>query len=390
MTDLEGTKEHKFWSKAPVLQLNEKPAAIGIIDDEADVSKVRQNPYPLPKGFSWCVVDTQEEANRLELYEFLRNHYVSHPQNSHRFAYSAEFLDWALHPPGWHAEWLVGVRTETNKLVAFISAIPITISAKGEILNIAAVDFLSVHVKLRGKNLAPLLIQEVQRRINLTGIFTAIYTAGKLLTQPIARAQYRHRLVNYEKLVAIGFTQKQPGDDVTKLCKYHAVPKTTRLPGFRPMVEADVPQVRVKLNEFLDKYAFRQQFSEEEVAHWFLPRKGIIGSYVVEHKNVIESFISFYVVPSTVTGCPSYDNYVAAYIFYYFAKPSKLTDVCRAAMEVAVHEFNADVINCLDILDNKNILSSLRFVDGDGHLNYYLWNYAMPEVPPEQCGVVLL
>lgn len=391
MTDLEGANQHKFWNKAPVVQLNEKPATIGVIDSESTVETVRKTPYPLPKGFSWCIVDTQEETNRNELYEFLRNHYVSHPSQSYKFAYSAEFLDWALHPPGWNSEWLVGVRTDaTNKLVAFISAIPITIDVKGDTLNIAAVDFLSVHTKLRGKNLAPLLIQEVQRRINLTGIFTAIYTAGKLLTQPVTKARYRHRLVNYEKLLAIHFTSIKAGEDKKKLAKYHAVPKTTLLPGFRPMTEADVPQVHVKLNEFLGKYAVKQQFSEEEVRHWFLPRKDIVGSYVVENKNEIESFVSFYVVPSTVTGVPEYDNYVAAYLFYYFAKPSKLTDVCRAAVEVAAHEYHADVINCLNILDNKNIISSLRFVEGDGNLHYYLWNYAVPEQPPEQCGVVLL
>lgn len=39
-----------------------------------------------------------------------------------RFKYSQEFLQWALQPPGWQSEWVLGVRVSTNgKLVAFIT-----------------------------------------------------------------------------------------------------------------------------------------------------------------------------------------------------------------------------------------------------------------------------
>lgn len=39
-----------------------------------------------------------------------------------RFKYSQEFLQWALQPPGWQSEWVLGVRVSTSgKLVAFIT-----------------------------------------------------------------------------------------------------------------------------------------------------------------------------------------------------------------------------------------------------------------------------
>ena len=382
---------HKFWNTQPVLQRDEKPQEEGQIQRDNDVAKVRKEPYPLVKGFSWSVIDTSDEKQRFELYDFLRQHYVIHPQNTFRFAYSEDFLNWALHPPGWKPEWIVGVRSDqTGKIVAFISAIPITVRIKDDVQNIVAVDFLSIHQKLRGKNLAPLLIKEITRRVNLQGIFTAIYTAGKLLTQPVTKAQYRHRLINFEKLCAIQFTMPRAGESIQAQAKRYCLPKTTRLPGFRAMTKEDVPQVTAKLNEYLKKFTFAQVFTEEEAAYWFLPRPGIIGSYVVEKKGTILDFVSFYLVPSTVNGCEKYKEYTAAYIYYYFAKPSRLTDVMRASMEVAHHQFGADVINCLDILDNKDILESLKFVPGDGFLHYYFFNYATETTPPQECGVVLL
>lgn len=48
------------------------------------------------------------------------------------------------------------------------------------------INFLCVHKKLRSKRVAPVLIREITRRVNLKGIFQAVYTAGVVLPKPIA------------------------------------------------------------------------------------------------------------------------------------------------------------------------------------------------------------
>jgi glycylpeptide N-tetradecanoyltransferase len=235
------------------------------------------------------------------------------------------------------------------------------------------------------------MIREVTRRIHLKGVYQAVYTAGKVLTQPVTNSRYRHRLINYEKLAAIRFTQVPSGQTLQALVKRYAVPKVPRLPGFRQLTPEDIPEVTEKLNGYLSKFKIAQVFTVEEVAHWFSPRPSIVGSYVVQTKSGgIEGFFSFYCVPSTVLNVPGYDSFVAAYIFYYFAKPSALIDLARAAIEVAHWEFGADVVNALDVLDNTDFTDVLKFVDGDGSLNYYLYNYAVPTIPPREMAIVLL
>ena len=89
-----------------------------------------------------------------------------------RFEYSADFLRWALMPPGWHADWHIGVRVEgSGKLVAFISGIPATMVNNETVVNMAEINFLCVHKKLRTKRLAPVLIKEITRRVNLKDIW---------------------------------------------------------------------------------------------------------------------------------------------------------------------------------------------------------------------------
>lgn len=122
----------------------------------------------------------------------------------HRFDYSVEFLKWALTPPGYFAEWHVGVRnSSTKKLLAFITGVPAHVRVHDSKMMMAEINFLCVHKKLRHKRLAPVLIKEITRRVNLCNIWQAVYTAGVVLPRPLAKCRYWHRSINPKKLVEV-------------------------------------------------------------------------------------------------------------------------------------------------------------------------------------------
>lgn len=111
-------------------------------------------------------------------------------------------------PPGFLVDWLVGVRiSSTKRLAAFISAIPAEIRINNSIVKMVEINYLCVHKKLRSKRLAPVLIQEITRRVHLQDIWQATYTAGAVLPTPIARCRYWHRSLNPKKLIDIGFSK---------------------------------------------------------------------------------------------------------------------------------------------------------------------------------------
>lgn len=71
------------------------------------------------------------------------------------------------------------------------------------------INFLCVHKKLRSKRVAPVLIREITRRVNLTGIFQAVYTAGIVLPKPVSTCTYWHRSLNPKKLIEVSKTRKK-------------------------------------------------------------------------------------------------------------------------------------------------------------------------------------
>ncbi|KIR32095.1 glycylpeptide N-tetradecanoyltransferase [Cryptococcus deuterogattii MMRL2647] len=407
-----GTKnlgEHKFWKTQPVPQITGSgaPAPIeeGPIDDPKTPADVRQEPGVLPAGFEWSTIDIHDEEQSKEVYVLLCENYVEDDDAMFRFNYSREFLLWALTAPGYLPDWHIGVRVQkTKKLVAFISGIKIDVRVRAKTFPAAEINFLCVHKKLRSKRLAPVLIKEVTRRVNLTNIWQAIYTAGVILPTPIGTCRYFHRNLNPPKLVDIGFSPLPRGSTIARLVQQYTVPSHPRIPGFREMKKEDVPQVGALLRRYLDRFDVAQAFKDDdEVEHWFLSGQGkevggrrveqVVWAYVVEDPTThrITDLISFYALPSTIMKHPKHNLLNAAYMFYY------ATDVVFSPSSSSAHS-DADVNagessvaavgtggedaktkkkleTRLNALTADLLVIAKQFGPGDGYLNYYLYNW---------------
>ncbi|TPX40811.1 hypothetical protein SeMB42_g05864 [Synchytrium endobioticum] len=380
-------KSHKFWMTQPVVAYDEKTEVDGPIEPDKADDQVRQEPYTLPKDFEWCTVNIDDEKEVKELYELLSLNYVEDDDNMFRFDYSAAFLKWALKPPGWKPQWLIGVRVSSNrKLVAFISGIPATLRVRAHSQLLVEINFLCVHKKLRSKRLAPVLIKEVTRRVHMEGIYQAVYTAGVTLPKPISTCRYYHRSLNPKKLIETQFSHLSKNMTMARTIRLYKLPDETETPGLRQMAPSDVPQVTVLLNEHMKTYKIAPNFSEEEVRHWLLPLPSVVCSYVVENpaSKKITEFISFYSLPSTVIGNSTHTHINAAYLYYYVPSTSNcILSLLRDALILA-RQANFDVFNCLDLMANERFIGELKFGKGDGNLNYYLYNYRCKETVKNQ------
>jgi glycylpeptide N-tetradecanoyltransferase len=392
---------YKFWQTQPVPSFDE---AKNIVEDgpmqEVQIDKVPKEPRQMYPGFEWVVMDLSNKDELNEVYDLLSNHYVEDDEAMFRFNYSPSFLTWALKAPGWRKDWHIGVRaSQSRKLVAFISAIPVDLRVRKNLLKSSEVNFLCVHKKLRDKRLAPVLIAEITRRCNIIGIFQAIYTAGVLLPTPVSTCRYFHRSLNWEKLFEVGFSPLPSGSTKQRQILKFKLPTTTSIHGLRPMTKKDVPNVLDLLKRYLERFAIAQVFTKEEVEHWLLHdaktiQEQVVWSYVVEDPSThkITDFFSFYRLESTALASKKHQLIHAAYLFYYateaaFSSPhdkgllkKRLNELVKDAMILAKKE-NFDVFNALTLLDNPLFLEEQKFGPGDGLLHYYLYNYRAAPIP---------
>lgn len=111
------------------------------------------------------------------------------------------------------------------------------------------INFLCVHKKLRAKRVAPVLIREITRRVHLTGIFQAVYTAGVVLPKPVSTCRYWHRSLNPKKLIEVKFSHLTRNMTMQRTLKLYKLPDHPKTPGFRKMISKDVPQAHKLLQE---------------------------------------------------------------------------------------------------------------------------------------------
>ncbi|WFD28895.1 glycylpeptide N-tetradecanoyltransferase [Malassezia nana] len=315
--------EHKFWKTQPVMQPGDSQALpSGAIQPNVPPAQVRATPLPLPADFSWVTVDIQNDAELREVYDLLTHHYVEDEDATMRFKYSPAFLRWALQYPGYDKSWHVGVRVKSSgKLVAFIAGIPQELRVRTETQQVTEINFLCVHKKLRSKRLAPVLIQEVTRRCNLSGIFQAIYTAGQVLPTPISCARYYHRTLDAAKLLDIGFSAVPRGMSREDHIARFTLPSTIKTVGLREMREADVPAVGRLLRRYMARFDMAPRFTDAEVRHMLVPAPSdderVTWCYVVVQDGRLTDVVSFYSLPSSVLNHETHDMLRAAYLFYY-------------------------------------------------------------------------
>ncbi|KAI9453987.1 N-myristoyl transferase [Lactarius psammicola] len=393
--------DHKFWATQPVPHYGDSaPEEDGYIEPSKPREEVRQDPYPLPKDFEWSILDITEPVQIKEVYELLSANYVEDDQAAFRFQYSAEFLEWALKPPGWHKEWHIGVRVSSNrKLVAFISGVPAHIPH----LSAVEINYLCVHKKLRSKRLAPVLIKEITRQCHLKGVFQAIYTAGIVIPTPISTCRYYHRTLNVPKLVDIKFTYVPRDMTIARMIRQSKVPSTPLLSrsGLREMEVRDVSAVAELYRRYMERFDMAPLLEEEDIRHQFLSGRGtgereastgrrpaqVVWTYVVEKRTSITDFFSFYTLPSTIVAHPRHSLLQAAYLYYYASDTAfeekaddlgllkrRLTELVGDANYLA-DQAKFDVFNALTLMDNPLFLQELKFGSGDGLLNFYLYNW---------------
>uniref|UniRef100_A0A182QCW1 Glycylpeptide N-tetradecanoyltransferase n=1 Tax=Anopheles farauti TaxID=69004 RepID=A0A182QCW1_9DIPT len=386
-------KSYKFWSTQPVPRMDEKIDANEPIESDKPVSEIRQEPYALPDGFTWDTMNLNEPLELKELYTLLNENYVEDDDAMFRFDYQSEFLKWALQPPGWKRDWHCGVRVvKSGRLVGFISAIPGTLNVHQKKQRMVEINFLCVHKKLRSKRLAPVLIREITRRVNLTGIFQAVYTAGVVLPKPVSSCRYWHRSLNPKKLIEVKFSYLSRNMTMQRTIKLYKLPDQPKTPGFRKLQETDLKAVHKLLESYLQRFSLTPAFDEAEMRHWFLPQNGIIDCFVVEdpaQPGTITDMVSYYTLPSTVMHHAVHKYVKAAYSFYNVSTRTPWLDLMNDAL-ISAKNLGFDVFNALDLMDNKQFLVPLKFGIGDGNLQYYLYNWRCPSMQAEDVGLILL
>jgi len=382
--------KHEFWDHelVPLDNLSSKGNEyIETPDTIVKTGRYSKEPILL-NDFVWDRLDLTSDKIRTEVSDFLANYYIEDVDNTFRLKYSPEFLNWALIVPGFQAEWFLGVRLKSNrKLVACIMGTPITVRIYDKEVKSSGINFLCIHPKLRNHRLTPILIYTVSREIVLKDRYHSIYTGSKLLPTPISTTQFYHRYLNVKNLYEMNFFPLRTNVTLSMMIKTYRLPEQTKY-EWVPLTLKDVPQITNLIQKYFCKFDVVPVWSPEEITHYFLPRDGILKTYVRKNKDITD-IISFYELRSTIIRNSKHKELRGAWVWYMIPGEATLKDIMSDALILAKNE-GYDVFNCMDIMEYPSIFSDLKFNPGTGRLHYYFYNWNCSPCKPNRIGLVLV
>lgn len=374
---------HNFWNTQPInIDTNNinKPVIISSIND------ISKNPITLPDKITWHTFNIKLELDQIQ--KFLLNFYAESDDNTMRLAYSKDILEWYISNQEIIENLFIGIKYN-NKLVGIIFCIPIQISVYNNIIRSGEINFLCIHKILRNKNIAPLLIKELTRRANLIGIYQGFYTGSLNLPNNLCNGKYYHRNINVKRLLDADFIDKPDKMSIDTLKKIYKIRKELSI-NIRKLEEKDIDECYKKYNNFIKKYNIYRIFSKDEFINTFLRNDKVCESFVVIKNNKITDFISFYYLQSQILNNPKIDKINKAYIYYYFFENEnsfiELIDNCLLLLK----QRHIDVLNCINQMDNDLLFNKLKFYEGTGNLNFYLFNWQCARIDNNKLGLVIV
>ena len=343
---------------------------------------------PLPNDLEWCTLNVFDKQTLDMIYHLLKNNYVEDSNGMYQLEYSCEFLKWILTSPGYNPLLHLGLVYKSKYLIGFITGTNVKIILKNQIYKMAEINFLCIDKSVRNKNLAPLLIKEITRRIALTDTQIALYTISKKITEPFVECNYYNYYINIKKLQECKFINNVKFD-LNLMYDFDYYYRHTR-----QMKESDCNGVCTLLNDYLSKFKIFKTFSNEEISHCFLPKSGIVYTNIIEDdfKNIIGMY-SIVNIKTSILFKNKHESINICYLHYYAYDNTKInienlmTDIIRFSKKN-----NFDCLNTLNNLDSTSeVLNKLNFYKNTTQLHYYLYNYNINStILSNDIGVILL
>lgn len=242
---------HEFWDKQPVSRNYKKK---GMITSKKPASLHNKDTDILNFNLN------NDSINRA-IVEFLNNHFLK------GYQYSLNFLKWSMSSDPHHL--LTLINKSPRQLIGTIASRSINIRIDNTNIELAYVDYLSVHRNFRGKRLATLLISKVVESSQLKSFLF------KIEDNPLPFdyiCKYRYYVLN---LSDFNITTKP-------LYRWNILDRANLKKCYRFYLKNS------------KSFKIAQNYTLEEFSNWFLPRNDVIYSYFSTINDNVVAFSSFF------------------------------------------------------------------------------------------------
>jgi len=298
-----------------------------------------------------------------------------------------------------HIKWLVSVSEDkydhlcfalvfkgTKIFAGFIMGTVVQFSHNNEYINMTEVNLLCVHPKLRQKNYGLYVINEFVRRVGLIGHSEAIYTGINKLSWPsvyISTANYYHRPLDLEYLISLDFTSAEPYKNIETKKKALRLPSTSQ---YLEKLNEEKLDIAYKLfSDYICKFKLHPIMSEKMFRKTFY-NNDYVECYLCVQDGIVKDMISYYTMPYKHIET---DVEIKSAMLYYYTNHSNNLYCWIKNMMIKLTNDGYQLLNALNIMENDDVLDSLKFEEGTGILHYLVYKHKVDPIKSNEIGKIL-
>lgn len=388
---------HEFWSNQPIqwtiTDETDEPVWPDEEFDAAIEKRIRKQGSPIIVSnenirheLELCTLSLNDDRSLEQVLWLLHKYYFHGDDSRDPPKAFKDYMEWAMSSTYEQMpELLFGLQSQ-GEWLAFIAGIPQRVKLHGTTLETILVTYLVLHPSIRGNHLAPLLIQEMTKRMSqLYNRRQALFNISFTLPHPLTRAQ--EYAVNLRK---------------------HDVRPVRDIPGgtqWRNVQEGDELGVLRALEEFGQREGFELMpcFTRDEIEK-LLIRPSIMGSgpvcgsflvtRVLVKKNgrdeEILDFASFVIATSNANSQGRIRR--DAYVFYLSALTISVSEALKEILQCAVYSHECDTLHTFRTMGitEQDLPDSFQMVR-DNYLAFQIYNWKARAVEQsENIGLVIL
>lgn len=388
---LEDAKKYtyKFWSKQPIMGMNEIVSRDGLINESLTISA---NVTKLPSDFEWAKLNLSDHNLLDQVVTFLNLYYTNNNQFTQ--IHSADFMKWYYDN---NSIMLCVKSSKHNFIVGFICGKVVKVQLNKLVSDFVEVRLLCVHQQLRHKKLVPCLITELTRQFNLLNYNKAIFNTSLFINKPLISTKYYLRPINVDKLIELEFLKiDTKNNDITA----ESIKRTLEMSNenidknFIKMEEYHIPMAFELFNTYMNKYNYHPVFTPEEFTHLFYNNNFVV-SYVFECTDeddncYITDFASYYISDlETVKSDFKGKIIKRGTLFYYTCLNNTIYTIIKNILHVAKMN-DLDVFCAFNIMEHGTFLKELNFDVYNQETHYCLYNYRIRGMNNNQIGLTIM
>jgi len=351
--------KNPYWNHLNMTRLGEN------VHEEGIIKALSYDPHPttLPLGFQWTTYDLLNPLHLHQVTTLLENHYIQLDEHA-KSSMTKELLSYKLLKPGYITDLFLGIKdSNTKEIVGFYSGVPHQMIINGKEIRVCEHSNLCIAPKWR-KNyqFAKIMSNELIRRSLAHNIMVDIMSyVFPISQQPFTESN------NYEILLKPNLYRKQ-------------------VHGIREMKESDIPQVHYLYSTNTKKYKAYYAYSMKDIRHFMLPKENAVQTLVVEKNGRITDFISYtywkYIIDNSSIRYAELDSYAATE-----------TTLKELVFEVMVDAYRKGFkfVSLQGLMGYESLANdpSLEFKNVGYCFSYYLVNYRMKSIKPNETSIVL-